>query len=735
MANAKTAAAPRLRVVEKEEGAKSRGFPPAVSREDAERLMREKLEMCGISAGMARKAGLHALTGKDIKQRPVRPHGAGILIPYFDAAGEQTDDWRLRYLPAPELPKDADGKEQRYASPRGAMPRAYFPPGVEWGEVAKDPSIPIIVTEGEFKAMCGAERGLAVLALGGVHSYRSAARHVEFLPELEAIDWRRRQVAVLYDSDLIDNSDVHAAQLAFAEQLTKRGALPRLGFFPPAGADKVGLDDFVVAVEKMGGKASEAVAEVVERAMPYRLAERLWQMNDEVAFLRNPTAYVSLDTSEESWPVLRELAALKQHYENRKVTVPHTVQKGNKASLVLKEEETDALWRAWPLRREVAGLTFAPGEDRYSNGKLNIWLGWGADGKLEPKRNTKVEAKWKELLGYVFPQPDRRWWFEAYIAYKVQHPKSKAHHAVVLYSKEEGVGKDMVCEAISSIYGRHAAKMTEDQLLSEFNSWLAGKMFLYATEITGSDGYAHVDKVKGYITSVQDSINEKNQPRYTIDNLANFVFLTNRENAFKMGPSDRRFAFHSVTVRKSVPTYTACADVLRAEIAPAALLHYFLNFDTKDYTPRSHAPAWDKRNAYRAGLSAHEEWICDAADALAMRDPKDPTKDGLAGFLGPRVKGAGTMELATVEEMFRWYSQQNPEHASLKKSTFGRALRQHFKMACEGGQVWLPGLAGRAVVILRNPEKWVTADGKTVAAQWARQQQSKPPKYAQGVRP
>jgi hypothetical protein len=153
MSKATAANTRKLKVVPSPgEAPQVRGFPA----QDVDRLMRAKLEGSGIDAATARKAGFRALNGAAITKLRVRRHGAGVLIPYRDMAGQDTAYWRLRYLP--EGPMGEDDKEQKYASPPGAAPQAYFPPGLDWAAIAKDPQVPIIVTEGEFKAMCGAAR-------------------------------------------------------------------------------------------------------------------------------------------------------------------------------------------------------------------------------------------------------------------------------------------------------------------------------------------------------------------------------------------------------------------------------------------------------------------------------------------------------------------------------------------------------------------------------------------------
>ena len=62
----------------------------------------------------------------------------------------------------------ADGG--KYLVPKGSANRLYIPPGVTAAQLA-DPTLLLILTEGEKKALKGAEVGLLCVALGGVYNW------------------------------------------------------------------------------------------------------------------------------------------------------------------------------------------------------------------------------------------------------------------------------------------------------------------------------------------------------------------------------------------------------------------------------------------------------------------------------------------------------------------------------------------------------------------------------------
>src|SRR5262249_26413754 len=122
---------------------------------------------------------------------------------------------------------------------------AYFACGtaIDWESVLSDAAIPLVLTEGEFKALCACVHGIPTVALGGVDSFLNDG---VFLPELEAIMWQGRHVVVCYDSDITDKPGVQAAERRLVAELKKRGAIVHTARLPSAAdGSKQGLDDLI----------------------------------------------------------------------------------------------------------------------------------------------------------------------------------------------------------------------------------------------------------------------------------------------------------------------------------------------------------------------------------------------------------------------------------------------------------------------------------------------------------
>ena len=115
-------------------------------------------------------------------------------------------------------------KKPRYHAPASELVRFYYPPGVDWRVLAKEATEPLIITEGEKKALKACKSGLPTIAVAGVWSWRSKKKGVAAIPDFDLIDWKGRKVYLAFDSDLVTKPDVVGALHALAHELTMRGA-------------------------------------------------------------------------------------------------------------------------------------------------------------------------------------------------------------------------------------------------------------------------------------------------------------------------------------------------------------------------------------------------------------------------------------------------------------------------------------------------------------------------------
>jgi hypothetical protein len=146
------------------------------------------------------------------------------------------------------------------------------------------------MVEGEKKAYRATlEKRLNVLSLGGVWSFQSKRLGLPLLRDLEAIQWRDREVYICIDSDAIDDEQVAQAEQRFAEELSRRGArVSIIRLTSASDGARRGLDDFL---EQEG---REAFDELIGSAERY--ASRFDELNRDFLVIESLAKVLKIET-------------------------------------------------------------------------------------------------------------------------------------------------------------------------------------------------------------------------------------------------------------------------------------------------------------------------------------------------------------------------------------------------------------------------------------------------------
>jgi hypothetical protein len=265
-------------------------------------LEEEYFQERALAAADARRAGITLISSAAALGSGYTEKQPCLLIPYIDwrtgAArtyshnGELIDFARIRLLgenPVKGFVQTKKTKPLRYRQPKGSPVYAYFASGTQvcWQPVLDDVEVPVVITEGEFKALCGCVHGIPTIGLGGIDNFKNDGA---FLPELESFLSSGRRIIVCPDSDFSHKPTVQAAVRRLAFELKKRGADVRIACLPNGdGGKKLGLDD---AIKEFGAgsvidlldQASAATSfEPVIDVAPARLLENLEQLDEAFA--------------------------------------------------------------------------------------------------------------------------------------------------------------------------------------------------------------------------------------------------------------------------------------------------------------------------------------------------------------------------------------------------------------------------------------------------------------------
>ena len=122
-----------------------------LTEDDLRNLAKRFITPEGAAEGGIRR--VDSITGAEMFARKGK-NMAGLIIPNVLPGENGVREYRLR-LDVPDFEYRADGsvrETNKYVQPTGRKPLLYFPPGVS-PELLQDVSIPVIITEGEFKAL------------------------------------------------------------------------------------------------------------------------------------------------------------------------------------------------------------------------------------------------------------------------------------------------------------------------------------------------------------------------------------------------------------------------------------------------------------------------------------------------------------------------------------------------------------------------------------------------------
>src|ERR1035437_10354677 len=256
------------------------------------------------------------------------PAGSGFSIPYHTADGKLLQMFRFRY----GLPMiDANGRPMKYSQPVGSAPAVYLPQlkGVNWETIEQNPSVELIITEGELKAACATKAGYPAVGLGGVWNFKSTALDIEFLPQLEEFTWIGRKVYIVYDSDSVYNLQVQKALNALARLLTVKRAEVMIAVPPAREVEgkqvKVGLDDYVV--DSKGKIDKDLLQHLLDNADRWAETSEIYKLTAEVAYIETPSMVVVFPQPgfPKEWRIKPELIAPHVFVKQRFYARTHSV--------------------------------------------------------------------------------------------------------------------------------------------------------------------------------------------------------------------------------------------------------------------------------------------------------------------------------------------------------------------------------------------------------------------------
>ncbi|MDG3066795.1 primase-helicase family protein [Thauera mechernichensis] len=273
-----------------------------------------------------------------------------------------------------------------------------------------------------------------------------------------------------------------------------------------------------------------------------------------------------------------------------------------------KEVSVAALYLASKHRRQHRAVVTRPREPEVTaDNCLNDWAGFvitPAPGNVEP---------FLKLCRYLFgDEPYPLQW----LAHLIQHPGVKMFVSLVVWSLQQGVGKNLLFETVASLFSpHHFALIGQSEVEDDFTGWIPGTVFVIADEVRASKSDKTADRLKLWVTGSSLRTHDKGQPKRVVENLMNSAFLSNHADGMFLNDHDRRFAVYEVTAGPLPEALKHEFLTWRDNGGRQHLLHFLQHYDLKDFDPKGRAPVTEaKRAMIEASRSDLDRWAHDIAN-------------------------------------------------------------------------------------------------------------------------
>lgn len=263
-------------------------------------------------------------------------------------------------------------------------------------------------------------------------------------------------------------------------------------------------------------------------------------------------------------------------------------------------------WIQHHLRREATCILMAPNQpEDLPDGAINSWLGFDVEptpGDIKP---------FIKLFKRQIPNKQDRKYVLYWMANLFQNPAGRAFTSIVMWSRVQGTGKNLMWECIGNLFNdRHYTLVSQEVFDDSFTEWKANRVFVICDEVSSTEKRTTADRIKGWITSSSNAINTKNEPKFTQPNLIKYVFLSNHPDAVFLDDNDRRFFVVEVSQGR-LPEQNAQEFVRwRDGGGREALLYFLLNLDISNFNPMAPAPMSSaKQEMIEDNKSDFERWF------------------------------------------------------------------------------------------------------------------------------
>ncbi len=342
---------------------------------------------------------------------------------------------------------------------------------------------------------------------------------------------------------------------------------------------------------------------------------------DAVGDLERPACYVPLP--------LKNFHTAHAHLKAN-VMVPAPTQKDPDRE-VEKSFHVSKLW-VESDKVVVEGRDYHPTEGRIITGSRGrkTWNTYQRPEWIKDETGD-VPAEFFRLLELLAPDIEDRELLCRWMAHTTHNPAYRSPITPLLITPAQGVGKGMFATIMSGLVGAdNVAWPSMPELFADFNHFLADTTLAVVDEaaevVDGRSSYVAIDSLRKMLTESRVDVNVKYQPQRAATVFANFLFLSNHEDAIKLREDDRRiFVIISDSRPEEHAFYLRLLRMYRDPVFLGRVAKWLESYVAEELP--SHAPL----NASKTRLigASTADWVYDLRDILHGKD--EVSAEELAG--------------------------------------------------------------------------------------------------------
>ena len=321
---------------------------------------------------------------------------------------------------------------------------------------------------------------------------------------------------------------------------------------------------------------------------------------------------------------------IQSSYRHMKTTILDEKNKAQTVSFISK-------WLNDPNIRLYRSKVFNPDVENTDKEDYNVWRGFHNENVPLTDDNDVRERYINQYKDFIYnlvgKNEDCMNYFIAWCANIIQNPAKRSCICLVLYSYEEGAGKNMITKTLEKCIGKCYVNYISDvanQLFGKHSAAEMDKLLVVLNEVKGKDTYANTDLFKTRITDDVREVELKGKDTMQINNFCSYIINSNNLNSVNAGEKDRRFCVLDCNNEKLMDKmyFKDYEKNINNNLeAIKCIYEYLKSFDIEEVVPNYLFSDYRPRTElYEELVESNMEKEWEFLEELVFKIPNNPTK-------------------------------------------------------------------------------------------------------------